>query len=71
MPRPRTDAAGYRKIMLRIPEAALTTAREIADREHRSLNAQLVTAIEEWLAHKGRSFPMGGADSARSLGTSD
>jgi hypothetical protein len=65
MPRPRTDAAGYRKIMLRIPGAALEAAREIAVKEHRSLNAQLVYAIEEWLQSTQTTGDLHGPPSAR------
>jgi hypothetical protein len=49
MGRPLTEAAHYRKILLRIPNELLTLAKARALAEDRSLNAQLVQFIRQAL----------------------
>ena len=55
MGRPKTEAATYKNLMVRIPTELLEPFKARAAEERRSLNAQLLCVIEEWLqdaAHK-------------------
>lgn len=49
MARPKTAASGYRKIILRLPEEMLKDCKNEAEKARRSLNAQLLCVIEDWL----------------------
>lgn len=53
MSRPKTVAATYKSLMLRLPTAMLEACKERAAAERRSLNAQLLWVIDEWL-QRGR-----------------
>lgn len=46
MARHKTEAATYEKIMLRLPLDLLTFYKAEAEKEHRSLNAQIVYELE-------------------------
>ena len=50
--RPRNDEP-VSPITLRAPDELLDRLRQIADAEDRSLNAQIVRALREWLAQQG------------------
>jgi len=49
MGRPLTQAATYKHLMLRLPLPILEACRAGAERERRSLNAQILWVLEEWL----------------------
>ncbi len=49
MARPKTTAATYKSLMLRLPEPMLEACKSRAEKERRSLNAQLLCVIEDWL----------------------
>lgn len=49
MGRPKTEAATYKSLMLRLPTEVLEACKVRATYEHRSLNAQLLSVIEDWL----------------------
>jgi hypothetical protein len=49
MGRPITEAATYRGLMIRLPDATLQACKREAAKERRSLNAQLLCVIDEWL----------------------
>lgn len=49
MGRPITEAATYRSLMLRLPDDMLQACKRAAAKERRSLNAQLLCVIDEWL----------------------
>ena len=49
MGRPLTEAATYRSLMLRLPDSMLQACKRQAAQERRSLNAQLLYVIDEWL----------------------
>lgn len=49
MGRPKTEAATYKSLMVRIPTELLEPFKARAAEERRSLNAQLLCVIEEWL----------------------
>jgi hypothetical protein len=49
MPRPKTEAGDYKGLMLRLPEPMLRACKARAEQQRRSLNAQLLCVIDEWL----------------------
>jgi hypothetical protein len=49
MARPKTDAATYKSLMLRLPAELLDAYRGWATAEHRSLNAQILWVLEACL----------------------
>ena len=49
MGRPKTEAATYKSLMLRLPTEVLEACKVRATIAHRSLNAQLLSVIEDWL----------------------
>lgn len=49
MPRVKTPAATYKKLMLRLPEDMLRAVNRIAEENHRSMNAQILHVLSEWL----------------------
>jgi hypothetical protein len=49
MGRPKTEAADYKSHLLRLPETMLEACKARANKERRSLNAQLLTMIDDWL----------------------
>jgi hypothetical protein len=49
MPRPKTDVATYKKLMLRLPENMLVAFQDHARENRRSMNAQILWVLEEWL----------------------
>jgi hypothetical protein len=67
MPRPRTEAAMYKKIVLRIPEDLLQEAQMLALQEDRSVNAQLVHLIREALSLHAKKGISHGKRSPRKL----
>lgn len=54
MPRPKTEAAEYKKLMLRLPASILDACSSIALRDHRSMNSQILYVLEEWLLKEKR-----------------
>jgi hypothetical protein len=50
MPRAKTPAAEYKKLLLRLPGEMLQSVTHIAEASHRSMNAQIVHVLTEWLA---------------------
>jgi hypothetical protein len=50
MPRAKTPAAEYKKLMLRLPDEALQAITRIAEENHRSMNAQILHVLLDWLA---------------------
>lgn len=49
MGRPKTEAATYKTLMVRLPAEILEAFKVGAAQERRSLNAQLVCVMEEWV----------------------
>ena len=49
MGRPKTEAATYKSLMLRLPIDMLEACKVRAAANRRSLNAQLLSVIEDWL----------------------
>lgn len=49
MGRPKTEAATYKSLMLRLPTDMLEACKVQATAKRRSLNAQLLCVIDEWL----------------------
>ncbi len=49
MARPKTEAADYKSLMLRLPEPMLKACKAQATQQRRSLNAQLLCVIDAWL----------------------
>lgn len=49
MGRPKTEAATYKSLMLRLPTDMLEACKVRATEKRRSLNAQLLCVIEAWL----------------------
>jgi len=49
MGRPKTEAASYKSLMLRLPTDMLEACKTRATEKRRSLNAQLLCVIDEWL----------------------
>lgn len=49
MGRPKTEAATYKSLMLRLPTDMLEACKSRATEKRRSLNAQLLCVIDEWL----------------------
>jgi hypothetical protein len=49
MARPKTEAATYKSLMLRLPADMLEACKVRATEKRRSLNAQLLCVIDEWL----------------------
>jgi excinuclease UvrABC nuclease subunit len=45
----KSESTTYKSTLLRLPESLLESCKEVAQKEHRSLNNQLLTIIEEWL----------------------
>jgi hypothetical protein len=64
MGRPLTEAATYRGLMIRLPDATLQACKREAAKERRSLNAQLLCVIDEWLQEKAqkRDHAFSGSD---------
>ena len=60
MARPKTEAATYTGIMVRLPKPMLEAFKARATKERRSLNAQFLCVLEEWLQepheHKEHDF---------------
>ena len=54
MGRPKTDAATYKNLQLRIPDDLLAFLHELAAEERRSLNAQILRLIEDRRNSPGR-----------------
>lgn len=52
MPRPKTEAAEYRKLMLRVPETVHEACSRLAEKNRRSLNAQILYMLEDCLAQE-------------------
>jgi hypothetical protein len=50
MPRPKTAAAKYKKLMFRLPEDLLEFVQQAADANQRSLNGQLLYVLLDWKA---------------------
>jgi hypothetical protein len=50
MPREKTAAADYKKLMLRLPEELLEACQRSALANRRSMNAQILYVLEEWVA---------------------
>jgi hypothetical protein len=48
MPRAKTPAAEYKKLMLRLPEDLLQFVQQSAEDSHRSMNAQILHVLLEW-----------------------
>lgn len=48
MSRPRTDAADYKNLTLRLPVNTLEAFQKYAVKAKRSLNAQILYVLEEW-----------------------
>jgi hypothetical protein len=44
-----TEAATYRELMIRLPDEMLQACKREATKKRRSLNAQLLCVIDEWL----------------------
>jgi len=49
MARPKTEAADYTSMMVRMPKPMLEQFKARATQERRSLNAQFLRVIEKWL----------------------
>lgn len=49
MPRPKTEAADYKKLMLRLPVNVHAACEQRATVNRRSLNAQILFMLEDWL----------------------
>jgi hypothetical protein len=49
MARPKTKAAGYTNLQLRLPDELLHQCREAAEEEDRSVNAQILQFIKRGL----------------------
>lgn len=47
MARPKTTVATYKKLMLRLPEDVLQACKTAAEKNHRSMNAQIVHVLIE------------------------
>jgi hypothetical protein len=52
MPRPKTAAADYAKFMFRLPTDVRDACHRIALENHRSMNAQILHVLTEWLARE-------------------
>lgn len=50
MPRAKTSVADYKKLMLRLPADVLEACHQIAQNNHRSMNAQILHFLTECLA---------------------
>ncbi|MEU8278048.1 Arc family DNA-binding protein [Microbispora bryophytorum] len=46
-----------KQITLRLPDEFHAQLKDLAEREHRSLHAQVLHLVEKGLAHDGRSAP--------------
>lgn len=49
MGRPKTEAATFKTLMLRLPTETLEACKDRATAQRRSMNAQLLCVIEDWL----------------------
>jgi hypothetical protein len=49
MGRPKTEAADYKNLLLRLPEDILEQCKARAKKDHRSLNAQVLAMLEKCL----------------------
>lgn len=54
MPRPKTEAAEYGRLTLRLPQWLLQALKEEAESERRPINTQAVLILEKWYATKKR-----------------
>jgi hypothetical protein len=54
MPKPKTDAAEFLPITIRIPAYIMADMRDIAQAEDRSLNQQIVRVVKSWHAEYRR-----------------
>ncbi len=54
MPRAKTPAAEYKKLMLRLPADVLESFHRVADENFRSMNAQILHVLTDWLAQGKR-----------------
>jgi hypothetical protein len=51
----RPAKAGTRHLLVRnVPEALIEAVRAIGERDHRKLNAEVIVALEEWVAERRR-----------------
>lgn len=50
--RPKTEASDYTSTLLRLPQPLLDEIRHLAQRERRSLNSELLCAVEEYLERR-------------------
>ena len=48
----KTGAAAYTSTLLRLPQPLLDQVRELAGRDRRSLNSELLCAIEEYVERR-------------------
>jgi hypothetical protein len=55
MARPKTAVANYKKLMLRIPEDLLQACRQAAEENHRSMNAQILHVLTQWVNEEKKS----------------
>jgi len=49
MARPKTEAAEFASMMVRLPRPLLEEFKAKATKKHRSLNKQFLCVIEDWL----------------------
>lgn len=54
MSRPKTEAATFKKLMLRLPVHVLEACKAKAEKEHRSVNAQILHELEIQLRETAR-----------------
>lgn len=54
MSRPKTEAATYKSLMLRLPERLLEDCKAHATRKHRSLNGQILQFLEICLSESAK-----------------
>jgi hypothetical protein len=73
MARPKTEAADYTKLMLRLPKDVASACRDMAEENNRSLNAEILhTLLQRLIQEKridaphrpGRHTPVGAPSNA-------
>lgn len=57
MARPRTEAADYKSLLVRMPEEMLEAFKHKTTQKRRSLNAQMLCLIENWLQTEEEKQP--------------
>lgn len=57
MPRRKTEETNNKSLMLRLPERILKACQTLAERERRSVNAQMLCLIEDALHEKKEIVP--------------